>query len=139
MAMIARAFVRQDPFEVWGTGEQLRNWTYVSDIVEGTLLAAENFQSGEAINIGSMEGTRVIEAAELVLRRAGYSPVIVTRPDMPTGPYYRIADNTKLAQRTGWRPKTTFAEGLHKTMDWYFSTKSESRIRSNLQHLLFER
>ena len=41
IAMIARAFVKQDPFIVWGTGEQIRNWTYVSDIVEGTILAAE--------------------------------------------------------------------------------------------------
>jgi nucleoside-diphosphate-sugar epimerase len=139
MAMIARAFVRQDPFEVWGTGQQLRNWTYVSDIVEGTLVATEHYDAGEAVNIGIMEGTRVMEAVELVLRRAGYAAAIVTRPDMPTGPYYRIADNTELAQRTGWRPKVSFAEGLQRTMDWYFSTKSEARVRSELQHLLCER
>ena len=36
IAMIARAFVRQDPFEVWGNGTQIRNWTYVGDIVSGT-------------------------------------------------------------------------------------------------------
>ena len=35
IAMIARAFVRQDPFEVWGDGTQIRNWTYVGDIVSG--------------------------------------------------------------------------------------------------------
>ena len=39
IAMIARAFVRQNPFVVWGTGEQIRNWTHVSDIVVGTILA----------------------------------------------------------------------------------------------------
>lgn len=139
MAMIARAFVRQDPFEVWGSGQQLRNWTYVSDIVEGTLLAAEHCDAGEAVNIGTMEGTRVMEAAELVLRYADHAAPIVTRPDMPTGPYYRIADNTELAQRTRWRPKVSFAEGLRRTMDWYFATKSEARVRSDLQHLLFER
>ena len=33
--MIARAFIQQNPFEVWGTGEQIRNWTYIDDIVEG--------------------------------------------------------------------------------------------------------
>ena len=42
IAMIARAFVRQDPFVVWGTGEAIRNWTHVSDIVSGTILAAES-------------------------------------------------------------------------------------------------
>ena len=37
IAMIGRAFLQQNPFVVWGTGEQVRNWTYVSDIVEGTI------------------------------------------------------------------------------------------------------
>jgi len=139
MAMIARAFVRQTPFEVWGSGDQLRNWTYVSDIVEGTLLAAEHFDAGDAVNIGTMEGTRVIDAAELVLRRSGHAAPILRRPDMPTGPYYRIADNSKLAERTGWRPSVSFAEGLDWTMDWYFSTKSSREVRTRLPHLLFER
>src|SRR5256885_10709382 len=39
IAMIARAFLGQDPFEVWGDGTQIRNWTYIDDIVEGTILA----------------------------------------------------------------------------------------------------
>ena len=139
IAMIARAFVRQNPFEVWGTGRQLRNWTYISDIVEGTLRAVETFERGEAVNIGTAEGVRVLDAAELILRLTGYSAAIVTRPDMPTGPYYRIADNSKLAERTGWKPKVAFDEGLRRTMEWYFSTKSESLVRGALSHLLFER
>ena len=40
IAMIARAFVGQNPFEVWGDGTQIRNWTYIDDIVAGTILAA---------------------------------------------------------------------------------------------------
>ncbi len=139
MAMIARAFVKQDPFEVWGTGEQIRNWTYVSDIVDGTLLAAEHFGDGDAVNIGTMEGTRVIEAAELVLRLTRHPAAIVKRPEMPTGPYYRIADNAKLFNRTGWRPEVGFADGLARTLGWYYSAKSEASIRSELAHLLFER
>lgn len=140
MAMIARSFINQDPFEVWGTGKQLRNWTYVSDIVEGTLKAAEHAGAGDAINIGTMEGTTVMEAAEMILSRMGNSPDIVTRPDMPTGPYYRIADNEKLARLTGgWRPRVTLAEGLEHTIDWYCANKSQSEIRARLPQLLCER
>jgi nucleoside-diphosphate-sugar epimerase len=139
MAMIARAFIKQEPFEIWGTGEQLRNWTYVSDIVKGTLLAAEHFESGEAVNVGSRRATRVMDAATLVLQRAGHRATIVTRPDMPTGPYYRVADDSLLAERAGWRPEVDFAEGLDLTMDWYFATKSPSRVRSEFEQLLFER
>src|SRR5665213_1584157 len=68
MAMIARAFVGQDPFEVWGDGTQVRNWTYVGDIVEGMVLSAERIDDGTAVNLGTMERTRVIDAVDEVLR-----------------------------------------------------------------------
>ncbi len=139
MAMIARAFIGQNPFEVWGTGEQLRNWTYVSDIVDGTMKAAEHAGAGEAFNIGTMEGTKVMDAARMILERSGHSADIVIRPDMPTGPYYRIADNEKLAKLSGWRPEVSFAEGLERTMDWYYSTKSKADISAALPQLLLER
>ena len=63
IAMIARAFIQQNPFEVWGTGEQIRNWTYIDDIVEGTILAAEGIDDGTAVNLGTMERIRVVDAA----------------------------------------------------------------------------
>src|SRR5438445_83186 len=72
IAMIARAFVRQDPFVVWGTGEQIRNWTHVSDIVSGTILAAAKIEDGRAVNIGTMERTRVIDAVDKVIRYSGH-------------------------------------------------------------------
>lgn len=59
------------------TGETLlliRNWTHVSDIVEGTILAAERIHDGTAINLGRMERTRVIDAAREVLRYTGSTP-----------------------------------------------------------------
>jgi len=139
MAMIARAFVRQDPFEVWGTGEQLRNWTYVSDIVAGTLKAASIANQGEAYNVGTMEATKVLDAARMILQRSGHLARIVTRPDMPTGPYYRIADNAKLFEHTAWRPSVTFTQGLAQTMDWYHATKSAADIEVRLPELLMER
>jgi len=139
MAMIARAFIKQDPFEVWGTGEQLRNWTYVSDIVDGTLEAAAYADDGQAFNIGTMEGTRVMDAARMVLERARLAATIVARPDMPTGPYYRIADNSKLAERSGWRPKVAFADGLARTMEWYHATRSRKEVDKRLPELLLER
>lgn len=139
IAMIARAFVRQDPFVVWGTGEQVRNWTYVSDIVEGTLTAAELADDGSAYNIGTMEGTRVLDAAKSVLQRSGHDAPIQTRPDMPTGPYYRISDNSKLAEKSGWRPAVSFEDGLAKTMEWYRSTHTVDDVRARLPDLLLER
>src|SRR5215213_714694 len=71
IAMIARAFVRQNPFEVWGDGTQIRNWTYVGDIVRGMALCAEKIDDGTAVNLGTEERTRVIDAVREVLRYTG--------------------------------------------------------------------
>ena len=76
IAMIARAFIRQNPFEVWGDGTQIRNWTYVDDIVSGTILAAEKINDGTAVNLGTMERVRVIDAANMVLEFSGYKAEI---------------------------------------------------------------
>jgi len=112
IAMIARAFIGQDPFLVWGTGEQIRNWTYVTDIVEGTILAAERIDDGSAVNLGTMERIRVIDAAREVLRYTGRQARLQTCPEKPTGPYNRVAENSRAKQLLGWEPKVRFIDGL---------------------------
>ena len=139
IAMIARAFVRQDPFVVWGTGEQIRNWTHVSDIVSGTILAAENIDDGTAINLGTMERTRVIDAVQEVLRYTGHTARIELRPEAPTGPLNRVADNALARKLLGWDPEVKFIGGLHKTIDWYFATQDREKVAAQLELRLTER
>jgi nucleoside-diphosphate-sugar epimerase len=139
IAMIARAFVRQDPFVVWGTGEQVRNWTHVSDIVSGTILAAEKIEDGTAVNLGTMERTRVIDAVHEVLRYTGHTARIELRPDMPTGPLNRVADNALARKLLGWEPQMTFMDGLHQTIDWYFAIKDREQVSAQLDRRLTER
>ena len=139
MAMIARAFTGQDPFEVWGDGRQVRNWTYVGDIVEGTILAAERVDDGTAINLGTMERIRVIDAAREILRCTGLDAEIQLRPDMPTGPLNRVADNGLACRLLGWEPRVCFREGLRRTIDWYYAAKNRDEVRQRLAHALTER
>ena len=139
IAMIARAFVRENPYVVWGTGEQIRNWTHVSDIVAGTILAAERIDDGTAINLGTMERARVIDAVREVLRYTGHQARIELHPEMPTGPMNRVADNALGRKLLGWEPQVEFMHGLHRTIDWYFSTKDPEAIRRTLDTRLTER
>lgn len=139
VAMIARAFVKQDPFIVWGTGEQIRNWTYVSDIVDGTILAAEKIDDGTAVNLGTMERTRVIDAAAEILRRTGVKSRLQPDPTKPTGPYNRVADNALARRLLGWEPKVSFSEGLDRTIKWYWETKNADSIRQDFDRMLTER
>lgn len=140
VAMIARSFVDQTPFVVWGDGEQIRNWTHVSDIVEGTILAAEKIDDGTGINLGTMERTRVIDAVREVLRYTGKEHLpIELHPEMPTGPLNRVADNSLAKKLLGWEPKVKFIDGLRETIDWYYSTNDRSKVAAILDHLLTER
>lgn len=140
IAMIARAFLRQDPFVVWGTGKQIRNWTYVTDIVAGTILAAEKIGDGTAVNLGTMERISVLEAVQEILRTTKHTAKLEFHPEMPTGPYNRVADNSLSKKLLGWEPQVPFTDGLHKTIDWYFSTKDRRRLEEvTLERLLTER
>lgn len=140
IAMIARSFVDQDPFIVWGNGEQIRNWTHVDDIVRGTLLAAEKVDDGTAINLGTTERTRVIDAVCEVLRYTSKEHLRVSLDrGMPTGPLNRVADNSLAFQLLGWKPKVRFIDGLRATIDWYYKTHNREAVAATLDRMLTER
>jgi nucleoside-diphosphate-sugar epimerase len=139
IAMIARAFIKQDPYVVWGNGEQIRNWTHVSDIVSGTIRAAEVIHDGTSINLGTMERTRVIDAVNEVMRYTKHRTKIELHPEMPTGPLNRVADNSLARTLLGWEPKTKFMDGLRRTIDWYFATKKRDEVLAILDQVLTER
>jgi nucleoside-diphosphate-sugar epimerase len=139
IAMIARAFIGQNPFVVWGNGEQIRNWTHVDDIVSGTIRTAEVIDDGTAINLGTMERTRVIDAVHEVLRYTEHKAEIELHPEMPTGPMNRVADNSLAKRLLKWEPQVAFMKGLKQTIDWYFSTKDRSKVAAELDSLLTER
>jgi len=131
-AMIARAFVKQDPFIVWGNGQQVRNWTYVGDIVSGTILAAERIDDGTAVNLGTMERTRVIDAVHEVMQYTGHEAAIELHPEMPTGPMNRVADNSLAKSLLGWEPEVRFVDRVRKMADWYFATHEVEEVRHTL-------
>ncbi|MYD93523.1 MAG: NAD-dependent epimerase/dehydratase family protein [Chloroflexi bacterium] len=139
MAMIARAFIRQDPFEVWGSGRQVRNWTYVSDIVDGTLLAAAHIDDSRAVNLGARERIRVIDAVRQVLKVVGHRPEIRLRKDMPTGPMNRVADPSLAERLLNWTPRVRFEDGLRTAIDWYVNNHCPNDVAAHLAHRLTER
>jgi nucleoside-diphosphate-sugar epimerase len=139
IAMIARAFLKQNPFEIWGDGTQIRNWTYIDDIVEGTILAGEKIEDGTAVNLGTMERIRVIDCAKMVCEFTGHKAEIKTLPHMPVGPLNRVADNALAKKLLGWTPKVAFREGLKRTIDWYYATKDRAEVQKIFSRMLTER
>ena len=139
VAMIGRAFLQQNPFVVWGTGEQIRNWTYVSDIVEGTIRAAERIEDGTAINLGTMERTSVLQAAKMILERTQLDAEIQRDLTKPTGPYNRVADNSLAKKLLDWEPQVSFSDGLDRTIRWYFASHDRDALAKDFEESLTER
>jgi nucleoside-diphosphate-sugar epimerase len=139
IAMIGRAFLKKDPFEIWGDGTQIRNWTYVGDIVSGMILAAEKINDGTSINIGTEERISVIDAAREILSYTRHKAEFKFLKNKPTGPLNRVADNEFIRETFGWEPQIEFKDGLHKTIDWYFSTKDKEKLKTEFDQLLIER
>ncbi len=75
------------------------------------------------MNFGTMERTKVSEAVKEVLAYKGHRADIEPHPEMQTGPMNRVADNRLARELLGWEPRVPFVEGLHRTIDWYFSPK----------------
>ena len=139
MAMIARAFTEQNPFEVWGTGEQIRNWTYVDDIVAGTIRAAERIDDGTAVNLGTMERIRVADAAGMILERMNVDVPLKFLPGKPTGPYNRVASNHLAKELLDWEPRISFCDGLDLTIAWYVRNRGRHEVQRRLETMLTER
>ena len=139
LAMIARAFIKQNPFVIWGNGKQVRNWTFVDDIISGFLLAAEKIDDGTSVNLGSEERLTVLETAKMILEYTGHTATIELHPEMPTGPANRVANNRLAKELLGWEPQVKFSEGLAKTVEWYFANRDHSKVAKNLDKILAER
>lgn len=138
-AFMARARTRQDPFVVWGDGEQIRDWIHVSDIVSGLLLAGEKVSDGTPINLGTGVGETVLSAAASIAQFNNYEPKIRLEPDKPTGPLNRVADITRARQLLGWEPKVSLMHGLWQTVQWYNRTHDKDEAAAALETKLMGR
>jgi len=140
IALIAKAFIRQDPYTVWGTGEQDRNFTYVEDIVDALLNAAEKIKDGTPVNAGRSDRITINSVCELLFKICNWRPTEVAHEiNRPRGVASRAADLTRAEKVLGWKPRITYEEGFRKTMDWYYEHKEPDQVRKNLNKLLLER
>ena len=118
-----RQLIDQNPIQVFGTGEQRRDFNFVSDVVEALLSAATNHEAdGQVFNLGHREHVSLKELAELIVRINGQGryelvPFPEDRKTIDIGDYY--SDFTKIEKSLGWEPKVTLEQGLQETLAYY--------------------
>jgi UDP-glucose 4-epimerase len=113
-----------EPIQIWGTGEQLRDFTYGDDCVDAMLLAATVEEAyGQIFNLGGSEPISLKALAELLVEvndgQGSYEiiPFPSERKQIDIGDYY--SDYRFAQSRLGWEPRTSLREGLKRTLEFY--------------------
>ncbi len=109
---------------IFGDGKQTRDFTFVTDTVEGLIRAGSDEKFiGEAVNIAYGEEVSIKEIAERLLTALGREDLGVTYQEERPGDVYRhYADVTKLESTTGYKPSINIEEGLKLYVDWFKQT-----------------
>jgi UDP-glucose 4-epimerase len=140
VALMAKAHAEQDPYQIWGDGEQTRNFTYVKDITRALRLAAENITDGTAVNAGIRDYITINEVAHAIFDRLDWEPDELNHmTDKPVGVRHRAADTTQAEELLGWEPGYSLSEGIDATLDWYLEARDKEYVQKNLGTLLHER
>jgi UDP-glucose 4-epimerase len=122
-ALFMQALVDGEPIEIFGDGEQSREFTYVSDAVEGTIKAATADVVGQVFNLGGgsrVTVNRVLATLEDISRVKAKRK---TLPAAPGDPRHTGASINLARERLGWEPRVSLREGLTKQWEWFQATR----------------
>jgi nucleoside-diphosphate-sugar epimerase len=140
VALIAKAFIKMDPFIIWGTGKQDRNFTYVQDIVDAMIIAAEKIDDGSPVNAGREDRITLNQTAEMLFEIIGWRPKRIEHDlSKPEGVASRAANLSKAQELLHWKPRVSYEEGFRKTVQWYFENNAPGKVRASLEKRLIER
>lgn len=119
-ATIRKVVERQNPLNVWGTGDDVRDLIYIDDFVDALLLAAEKIETYDPVNIGLGKGYSIKELLEILIEIEGCRELKIefdtTKPSMIP---IRLIDVSKAENLLGFKARTDVREGMAKTIEWY--------------------
>jgi dTDP-glucose 4,6-dehydratase len=115
------------PLPVYGDGQQVRDWLYVSDHCEAIRVALERGRPGETYNVGGNSERANLDVVHTLCdilqgvrpREGGYRPLIKFVTDRPGHDRRYAIDARKISSELAWKPRETFASGFEKTVRWY--------------------
>jgi GDP-L-fucose synthase len=119
-AIIRRAIEKHHPFEVWGDGMDLKDFLYIDDCIDGLILAMENLDEFEPINIASGIPVKIQDVLTQILKSADYDDADVQYDiSKPTMIPKRMIDISLAKEKLSFEPKVSLENGIHKTVQWY--------------------
>ena len=119
-ALVRRAVAKLDPFEVWGTGDEVRDFLHVEDFARGCLLAMEKHAACDPINIGYGSPVTIRRIVDIILEAAGHTKADVRfDASKPTAIPVRLVDTSKAKRLLGFEPRISIESGLRDLVRWY--------------------
>jgi GDP-L-fucose synthase len=105
--------------EVWGTGQASREFLFVEDAAEAIILATEQYNKAEPVNLGTGKEIKIKDLVTLIARLTNFDGQIIWNTSKPDGQPRRCLDTSRAKLEFGFEAKTNFVEGLQKTIEWY--------------------
>ena len=124
-ALIKRVLSGEDPFEVWGSPDVVRDFLYVEDVVRAGLLVLEKGESMKPYNVGSGEAITVGDIVDAILKATGKTPEVFYEASKPTTIPFRMVSTERLEQELGFEKQYTFEQGIAETVKWFKENYSE--------------
>ena len=118
-----RAIADGETIEVYGDGEQTREFTYISDAVDGTVRAGEKGKAGELYNLGGGSSVTLNHVFEVLAEVSGNEVKRQHVAPMPGDHRKAGASITLARQRLQWEPRVSLTEGLKKQWEWFLTTR----------------
>lgn len=118
--------MRDEHMVVWGDGSPTREFLYVEDAAEGIVLAAECYNRSDPVNLGGTFEISIKDLLGIITCLSGFEGKIVWDTTKPNGQPRRKLDTSRAKQEFGFQAKTSFEEGLQRTIDWYVNHKELS-------------
>jgi len=118
-ALIKKVVERQDPIEVWGDGNDVRDFIYIDDMIESIILAMSKINKYDPINIGAGVTYSVKQILDIILRVEGYAAKIIFNSTMPSMIPTRKVNVSKSKNVLGFSAKTPIEEGIRNTIIYY--------------------
>ena len=118
-ALIRKMIVGEREVVLWGDGSPTREFLYVDDCAEGLALAAERYDGGDPVNLGTGVETSIRELAETIADVTGFEGEMVWDTSMPNGQPRRQLDARRARELFGFEARTSLRDGLEETVAWY--------------------
>jgi UDP-glucose 4-epimerase len=118
IAVFSRRALRHEPIEIWGDGSVVRDYLFIDDVIDALISAADFVGEESVFNIGSGIGRSLLDIVQSIEEQLGRHVEVVHKPGRAVDVPVNVLDVSRAARALQWAPKTSFQNGLSRTISW---------------------